>query len=201
MTNPNLHLVKGKTEKKLEDLPDDDLMILARAERKDAFEALVLRHQALVLALATRFLADKNLGRDVAQEVFLSLWAERHRYRPQGHFRSYLVSVTHHRCHYVARQRRSHGRKLGKLARNATLGQAEPDLPLEMLVAAEKAREVRKKLERLPERIRQVLILRFTQDCSLQEIAELTGLPLGTVKSHLFRGLKRLNRMIAKEAS
>jgi RNA polymerase sigma-70 factor (ECF subfamily) len=201
MKNPNLYLVDGKTEKKLGDLPDDDLMILARAERKDAFEALVRRHQTLVLALATRFLGDKALGRDVTQEVFLSLWAERYRYRPRGHFRSYLVSVTHHRCHYVARQRRSHGRKLGNLARNMAVGQPEPELPLETLVAAEKAREVRRKLEKLPERIRQVLILRFTQDCSLQEIAELTGLPLGTVKSHLFRGLKRLNRLIGKEAS
>ncbi len=73
------------------------------------------------------------------------------------------------------------------------------DEALRTLVQAEERREVRRKLTLLPDKMREVLILRFTQDLPIQEIASLTGLRAGTVKSHLFRGLARLHRLIGKD--
>jgi len=177
-------------------LDDDDLMRLARAGRQDAFERLVRRHQALVLGLATRWLSDPAEGRDVAQDVFLALWAERDRYRPNGRFRSYLVSMTCNRCRVAARQRRSHGRKVSGLAAQGPAAPADPGAPLERLVEAERAREVRRLLGALPEKTREVVILRFTHELPLADIAELTGLPLNTVKSHVHRGLERLHALL-----
>lgn len=177
---------------------DDDLMLLARAGRRDVFEVLVRRHQKLVIALAVRFLGDATLGRDVAQDVFLAVWSERERYESRSRFRSYLVSVTLHRCQFVARQRRSHTRKLADLASETSNEPALDSGAMHELIEAEKRREVHEKLTVLPEPMRQVLILRFTHELPIEEIAKLTGLRLGTVKSHLHRGVRRLHQSLEK---
>ena len=70
-----------------------------------AFEELMARYEGALLAFATRFLGDPSMGRDAAQDVFLSLWSERHRYESRGRFRAYLLSVTRNRCRYLARSR------------------------------------------------------------------------------------------------
>lgn len=201
MHHPDLRVVESASGMRLEDLSDDDLMRLARESRADSFEVLIRRHQQLVLGLASRFFGDRTTGRDIAQDVFLHLWAERDRYQPRGLFRSYLVSVTLHRCHFMARQRRNHFSKIDRLARESRRGDVGEDLPVEALLEAERSREVRKRLYELPERVREVMILRFTHELTLDEIASSTGMPLGTVKSHVFRGLKRLSRLLSGEAS
>lgn len=199
--NPELRIVARDHAGASDDATDDELMLLVRANHQAAFEILVRRHQALVLGLATRTLGDASLGRDIAQDVFLALWAERERYELRGRFRSYLVACTIHRCQVVGRQARGRERKHGALA---ATGESQPEVPMDdealrALVEAEERREVRRKLTLLPEKMREVLILRFTQDLPLQEIASLTGLREGTVKSHLFRGLARLHRLIGKD--
>lgn len=198
---PHIHLVGSpKARETLVDLDDDDLMLLAKAERQDAFEALVNRHQALVVALATRFLADRAAGRDVAQDVFLALWAERPRYKARGKFRSFLVSMTLHRCHMLARRRKTrHEYAHRQAAAEASQPPAADDLPLRTVVERERALELRKLLGRVPEKQRQVLILRFTLDLTFEEIATATDLPVGTVKSYVFRGLKRLRSLLVEE--
>jgi RNA polymerase sigma factor (sigma-70 family) len=198
---PELHVVDRDHTAASDDATDDDLMLLVRAGHQAAFEILVRRHQDLVIGLATRYVGDASVGRDVAQDVFLALWAERERYELRGRFRSYLVSCTIHRCQVVVRQARCHELKNGVLA---TAGQVQTEAPIDdealrALVEAEDRREVRRKLTLLPEKMRAVLILRFTQDLPIQEIASVTGLREGTVKSHLFRGLARLHRLIGKD--
>jgi len=194
MDERHLKLVTNGPTSEEGGLSDDDLMRLCRQNRHEAYDILVRRHQTLVFALATRFFGDRSLGRDVTQDVFLSVWAERDRYEPRGRFKSYLVSVTFHRCKYVARQRRSHDRKVAGLTLDTQAQTAAAELPLEEVLKMERAREVRQKLTELPEKMRRVLILRFAHDLGLAEIASLTSQPLGTVKSHLFRGLRRLHR-------
>ncbi|MBN2494309.1 MAG: RNA polymerase sigma factor [Deltaproteobacteria bacterium] len=181
-----------------ERLDDDGLMRLVQADRQDAFAMLVGKHQQLVLGLAVRFLGDASLGRDAAQDVFLSLWAERSRYQPRGRFRSYLVSMTLHRCQTLARTRRRQKQRVERMSCQTAEPDGHAELALEKLLEVEQAREVREKLTRLPAKQRQVLILRYTHEMSLEEVAELTGQPLGTVKSHLFRGMKRLQRLLEK---
>jgi hypothetical protein len=90
---PDLRLVERDRAEVSGDTTDDDLMLLVRADHQASFEILVRRYQAFVLALATRYVGDASLGRDIAQDVFLSLWAERERYELRGRFRSYLVSA------------------------------------------------------------------------------------------------------------
>ncbi len=197
----SIHLVETRAPKTLGDLSDDDLMLLVKADRRDAFEALMRRHQPLVFGIATRFLGDRALGRDVMQDVFLSLWRERGRYKASGRFRSYLVSMTLHRCHMVSRNRKSQDRRVSALARAQEETPHNERLPIDVVVEQERSRGLRKMLLGVPEHHRQVLILRFAEDLGLEEIAEATSLPLGTVKSHLFRGLKTLRKVVQKESS
>jgi len=195
---PPLHLVRKQAALRLEEQADDDLMLLSRAGRQDAFEALVQRHQRLVLGLTTRFFGDAGAGRDVAQDVFLAIWAGRERYRAQGQFRSYLVSVALNRCRHVARGSKRHAEKLADLARDGGQEADPRALPLPALIERERRQEVRQALTQLPERCREVMILRFTHSMSLDEIAAATGMPPGTVKSHLSRGIKRLRRALGR---
>ena len=182
-------------------LSDDDLMLLSRQDRHDGFEILVERHQTFVYALAARFLGDRTLGRDVAQDVFLSIWAERERYKARGRFKSYLVSVTLNRCRHLARQRGSHQRKATGLGREHRGQRPAADLPLEEVLEMERARELHGVLAELPEKLRLALILRYVNGLALREIASLTRQPTGTVKSHVFRGLKRLHQKLTAGAS
>lgn len=198
MKKPRIHLVDSpKQVETLADLEDDDLMLLVRAGRQEAFEIIVKRHQSLVRGLATRFFADGAAGRDVAQDVFMALWAERDRYRAQGKFRSYLVSVALHRCHTLLRKQQTRSEHLQRQSQtSAEPPRPEEDQPIQQVIEREKARQIREMLARIPEKQRRVLILRFTLDLSFEEIATITGLPLGTVKSHALRGLKRLRALL-----
>jgi RNA polymerase sigma-70 factor (ECF subfamily) len=199
--SPKLQVIKNSDQQSKE-LSDDDLMQLVMVGRQDAFEILIQRHQQLVLGLAIRYLGDSSKGRDVAQDVFLSIWAERNRYKPKGKFRSYLVAVTINRCHVFARQERSNLRKISNFEQSTLdVQHHNQKMPLDKLVEAERAKEVRSKLTKLSCQQRQVLILRYTHEMSLEEIASLTDLPLGTVKSHLFRGMKRLHRLFTEDRS
>jgi RNA polymerase sigma-70 factor, ECF subfamily len=197
--SPQLHVVGPASGVQLSDLEDDDLMLLCKEQHQEAFAVLVGRYQTLVLGLACRFLGDRSLGRDVAQDVFLSLWAERERYQQRHRFRSYLVSMTIHRCQILARKHRNLNKKHADFADARSAQAATKELPLDQLVELARAKEVRDKLTQLPEKMRQVIILRFSQDLALDEIAAVAGIPLGTVKTQLFRGMKRLYQLLAKD--
>jgi RNA polymerase sigma-70 factor, ECF subfamily len=198
---PHLHVIQGERVGAAEPT-DDELMMLVKADHRGAFELLVRRHQQLVLGLAIRYIGDRSIGRDVAQDVFLALWEERHRYEERGRFRSYLVACTVHRCQFVVRQARTRARgQTELLAENPPDSVAVDNEALHTLIEGERRRRVREMLTELPDPMRQVLILRFTHGLPLDQISSLTGLPEGTVKSHLFRGVARLQRLLEKEGS
>jgi RNA polymerase sigma-70 factor, ECF subfamily len=198
MARPELRVV-GRAED-LAGLADDDLMLLSRQGRRDAFEVLVARHTRLVLGTAIRFLGDRATGREVAQDVFLMLWSERERYVPKQKLKSLLITMTFNRCRALSRQRKNDRKKSETLAM-LDHDVSDPATPLEQLLEQNRAAIVRAELTRLPEPVREILILRFAQDLSVQEIAEVTDKPVGTIKSHLFRGLKKLAQIFSKEGT
>jgi len=196
---PFLKAVQNDGELSIDDLSDDDLMRLSALDRKDAFEILVTRYSSFVLGLAIRFMGDRQTGRDIAQDVFLSLWAERIQYRRRGVFKSYLAAVCLNRCRNTSRNQKSQERKISHLESEDLPSERKvEELPLDELLKTERAKEIRAQLQKLPEATRTVLIYRFTHDLSLKEIAALTGMPIGTVKSHVSRGLVRFERLLTK---
>ncbi|MBM7172106.1 sigma-70 family RNA polymerase sigma factor [Streptomyces sp. G44] len=149
-----------------------------------------------VQALARRALGDSREAEDVAQQVFLAAWRGRAAYRPElGSPTAWLTGIARRKiADALAARSRRVALVAGAEARYASERphREEADVVLDrVLVAAE--------LARLPVPQRTVLCLAFYEDLTQSQIAERTGWPLGTVKSHARRGLRRL-RVLLREA-
>ncbi|MDP3231363.1 MAG: sigma-70 family RNA polymerase sigma factor [Myxococcales bacterium] len=151
--------------------PDDEVLVQrARSGERAAFHALVRRHQARAIAFAARYLGASAPANDAAQEAFVDLYLSLPRYRSQDRFRAYWHRLLLNRCRMNLRAGRSRET---------------------MLMAREREQAVQRSLESLSEKLRVVIALRFTAGLPLQDIADTLELPLGTVKSRLFSGLRR----------
>ncbi len=182
-------------------IDDEELMVRAQRGNHDSFEILIRRHQKLLLCLAARYLGSRTLAQDVVQEVFLGLWRNRAQYRVCGRLRNYLITMTMNRCRDANRRNFTQEKYSPDVNRESFDIPGGFGLPDQRLNRSETAVFVRSLLTRLTEGTKEVLILRYTQGLPLEEIAQVTGMPLGTVKSHLSRGLKQLHRMARRALS
>lgn len=198
MTERNLKLVSDKDSQDATDRSDDELMLLSAAGRGDAFEVLVKRHYGMVCASASQYLGDRGLGNDAAQDTFLSIWNRCRQYVPLGRFKSYLVTVMFNCCHMMARSQKADRNRNKSFHHEQQARQPLPDVPLEVLMKSEMSRLVQEQLVKLPDRERKVLLLRYGQDLSMAETADLLEIPIGTAKSHAARGLKRLHKTLKR---
>ncbi|MCA9667480.1 MAG: RNA polymerase sigma factor [Myxococcales bacterium] len=203
---PELRVIDGdkQSAKKPEELSDDELMLLVKADHRLAFSTLVRRHQSLILTYADRYVGSRDLARDIAQETFVTLWQSRKRYEPQGRFKSYLLAITHNRCRERARRERGQRDRAEAVAREeqpsaSASGDASAQPPLEQLLERERALQVRAQLSQLDSKMRDALLMRFAAELSYEEIAEMTGRRVGTLKSHVCRALQRLRAQLAEE--
>lgn len=176
---------------------DDELMLLAAGGRRQAFEALVRRHQAKALRIAGKLLGQSSLAQDVVQNAFVELYRVLPDYRAQGKFTSYLYRVLLNQCRMAGRARRSVERTETELQRTL-LHEAAP-LSADELLAWERQRALDACLRQLSSTLSAVLVLRYAADLSHEEIAETLELPLGTVKSRLAQGLKKMREMLGDE--
>ncbi|MFD3343540.1 sigma-70 family RNA polymerase sigma factor [Streptomyces anthocyanicus] len=165
---------------------------------EDAFAAIYRRWGALVHTLATRSLGDTHEAEDVTQQVFVGAWRGRHGFRPErGTLGAWLVGITRRKVvdALAARTRRlSLVESAGQDITPARLVQPAPDEVLDRVLLVEA-------LSRLPQAQRDVLCMAFYEDLTQAQIAERTGVPLGTVKSHARRGLHRLRTAVGPGAA
>lgn len=173
----------------LERREDDALMALARVGQREAFDVLVARHQRAVLRIAAKYLGDVAAARDACQSAFLEVYRDRARYRPGGRFPHYLRRVVLNQCHMQARRVRLAGRPSGEVP-------VDPVRPDELILAEERRRVVEAEVQRLSDKLRAVVVLRYAGEHSLEEVAEILELPLGTVKSRLFAALQALGKTL-----
>lgn len=161
-----------------------------------AFESLLQRYQGIVLAYGLRTLKDEGLARDLAQEVFLTLWRGRDAYEHQGKLRAYLLTVARHRALAQLKRRRS-------VHRLKTAVQAVPSAPgptpLQDAQRLQAKDRLQAALHVLPPDRAEVIRLRFILELPVAEIAEITGVPVGTVKSRIGRGLAGLRKELGHE--
>jgi RNA polymerase sigma-70 factor (ECF subfamily) len=155
-----------------------------------ALEEAYDRHARLVYSLALRALGAHHEAEDVAQQVFVRAWRGRAGLDPgRGSLGGWLVGITRRQIaeRFAARARdRDLADRAGRVAEPGVLGGAPDDVVDAVVIADE--------IERLPGHQRAVVRLAFFADLTHQQISEATGMPLGTVKSHLRRGLERLRR-------
>ncbi|GHH92033.1 sigma-70 family RNA polymerase sigma factor [Streptomyces capillispiralis] len=158
-----------------------------------AFAAIYRRWGSLVHTMATRSLGDTDEAEDVTQQVFIGAWRGRHGFRPErGALGAWLVGITRRKIvdALAARGRRlALAESAARDAAPARLVRPAPDGVLDRVLLVEA-------LSRLPRAQREVLCMAFFEDLTQVQIAERTGVPLGTVKSHTRRGLHRLRACV-----
>lgn len=182
--------------------PDAALVLRTRAGDRRAFSELVRRHQDAVYGMAYRLSGDPELARDLAQEAFLRMYRGLASYRGEGKFTTWAYAIVRHLC--LAR--------LKTRAREATLLDAEdedgssrldqlpaPDGdPAELVLTRAVQEGVQAAMLELALPYRMALTLHYFQELSYEEIAEVLDLPLGTVKTHLYRAKAALRRILER---
>lgn len=166
--------------------PRSDQQLIAEANRGDgaAFEALYERYRDWAAGLALRFTGDRETALDVMQDAFLYLLSKFPGFVLTSQFKTFLYPVVKHQALAAKRKRRMASSADEVRPRNAGESAAKPE---EAELAA-----LRAALHSLDAEHREVLLLRFADDLSLQEIALAMQIPLGTVKSRLHHALTRL---------
>jgi RNA polymerase sigma factor (sigma-70 family) len=167
------------------------------AERDpDALEELYDRHGGACYGLARRVVGDEQLSQDVVQEVFLAIWRGAATYDgSRGSLSTWLFALTHHKSvDAVRRSQRHSGRRAPE---DALTTEADPAPGVdEQAMASVRRDEVRAALADLPEPQRKALMLAYFGGYSQSEIAQLTGTPLGTVKTRTLAALRRLRGVL-----
>jgi RNA polymerase sigma-70 factor (ECF subfamily) len=163
----------------------------ARAGDVEAFGALVLAHQTFVFNLALRALGDEHEAQDAAQEAFLRAWQALPNFRGQARFRTWLYRIVTNVCYGRLPHLRRQLAALGEMDMMAVPDEGEPE-PSARLEDEQQRAHLWQQIEALPESYRVLVLLRYQQDLAYEEIASVLSLPLGTVKTGLFRARARL---------
>jgi RNA polymerase sigma-70 factor (ECF subfamily) len=182
-----------------------DEELVARSIRGDSesFNELILRWERPIYALAYRTIGREEEARDVCQETFLRAFRALPAFRGQAKFSSWLYRIALNLCRdWMRKERRA---PIAQLPEDVDLmdlaAAAEPGESIEDLVARKDlSRRVEQAMAKLPEEQRTAIILKEYHGMTFQEIADLVGCPLSTVKTRLYQGLTVLRRELAKTA-
>ena len=183
--------------------------LVSRAQRgdSDAFCELCRAYEARLLRQATAICRDTALAEDLAQETLLEAWKSIGRYNGKCKFFTWLCSIMINRRKNVLRRARNQPMTLSELhgsdrERTETVMNNIADnalMPDQWALVAEQAVRLRGCLERLSDKHREVVYLRFYVDDSFEGIATALGCSVGTVKSRLFHALEKLRTMTSAQ--
>jgi RNA polymerase sigma-70 factor, ECF subfamily len=184
----------------LRNLADEELMQRVSDGDARAFEVIFDRHADAGFSLAYRMCGKRALAEDIVQEAFLSLWRSGGRYDPaRGSVRSWVLRVVHNRAIDAFRRTTvSSGRDVADEGVAERL--ASPELTESEVERRDDARQVRSALEELPADQRQVIELAYFGGFSHSQIAEVLGLPPGTVKGRMRLGLSKMRLSLGESA-
>ena len=179
-----------------------DFALMERVGAGDhvAFRQLVERHQNAVIGTVAKMLGNASEAEDIAQQVFLRIWKNAKRYRPDAKFTTYLFTITRNLVFNETR-RKSRKKEVSsdERAENSNLTvEASPDRqPDAELLQAELQRKVDQAIASLPEAQRMAVVLRRYEQLSYEEIATVLELSVSAVKSLLFRARTSLREALS----
>jgi RNA polymerase sigma-70 factor, ECF subfamily len=162
--------------------------LLADIAEKD-FAEIVRRHQSMVFSIAQHFLADRSAAEELAQDVFLQLHANLSALKSEDHVTFWLRKVTAHRCIDYRRRR-----TLPQVSLDDAPEPSAPTQSSDLFLA----RRLRQFVASLPEKPRLIMILRYQEDMTAEDIADTLAMPVATVKSHLQRSLALLREKVTR---
>jgi RNA polymerase sigma factor (sigma-70 family) len=177
---------------------DAELLSRVASGDRSAVDDLYQRYRLPAYALARRVLADDTLAEDVLQDVFLSIWRDPSGFdRSRGTVTSWVLTLVHHKAVDAVRREESHRRRQARaedeLALAAPVEEGEVDDEVSDRMEADR---VRSALRALPDVQREALTLAYYGGYTQREVAALTGAPLGTVKTRMLAGMRRLKNVL-----
>ena len=187
--------------KKLSVEADSELVVRALAGREEGFEELVRRYQRPIVAYVYRMVGDYDAALDLAQEVFIKVYGSLTRYRPEFKFSTWIYRIAHNAAI-------DHLRRLGSARTEEMELEGEGGHTFEKPFASksltpeqesersERRAEIEEVVCQLPHAYRELIVLRHSHDLSYDEIAEVTNLPLGTVKNRIFRAREAMRELL-----
>jgi RNA polymerase sigma-70 factor, ECF subfamily len=181
---------------------DEDLLEKFQSGQREAFGTLVRRYQGELFGYLRRYLGDHALAEDVVQNTFLQVFLKIAQYEPTRAGRPWLYTIaTHQAIDALRRQGRyqvlsidQHRDDAGEtsLPQLMNLVESRQPGPLDQVEGEERRELVRAGVDRLPDYLKQVLILAYYQGLKYSDIAQIVGIPVGTVKSRLHSALVKL---------
>jgi len=184
------------------DCSDEELLERFCRGQAETFGLLVRRYERELYGYLRRYLGDASLAEDVFQNTFLQVYVKSGQYEPGRPVRPWLYTIaTHQAIDAMRRNGRHQAVSLdetwtegseGEIAGLLELLQSRGPSPVEAATAQERQEQVKASVERLPEFLRQVLILAYYQGLKYREIADILEIPVGTVKSRLHAALVKL---------
>ena len=160
-----------------------------------SFSDLLDQYTARAWSLAHRIVGDDKLAEDVVQEAFLAYWRNPAAYDvARGSFSSWFLALVHHKAVDAVRREESHNRRTDAAAQLA--GQDTVQDVAETVADRITDLRVRSALEGLPAAQREALVLAYWGGLTQREIAQRTGAPLGTVKTRMSAGMRRLHEAL-----
>jgi RNA polymerase sigma-70 factor (ECF subfamily) len=184
---------------------DEELVARVVAGDTDSFNQLILRWERPIYALAFRQLGREEDARDVSQEAFLRAFRALPGFKGQAKFSSWLYRITLNLCRdWMRRQRRApfvptpEGVDIGDLVTSETTTTASVE---DLLARKDLGRHVARAMLRLPDEQRSAILLKEYHGLTFQEIADLQGCPLSTVKTRLYQGLSVLRRDLTQQGT
>jgi RNA polymerase sigma-70 factor (ECF subfamily) len=157
-----------------------------------ALEALYGRYGRACYGLARRILTDEQLAQDVVQEVFLTVWRDADRFdSSRGGFSTWLLSMTHHKAVDAVRREENHRKRRTSSELLDDRAIDGPEVHDEVWSTLRRER-VREAMTTLPPPQREALVLAYFGGYTQREIAGITNTPLGTIKTRMLAGMRRL---------
>jgi len=192
----------GVISKDLGSATDRDLVLTAASGLEGSFEELVRRYQRPISAYVYRMVGDYDAALDLTQEIFIKVYGSLSRYRSEFKFSTWIYKIAHNSA--VDHLRRMGGRELSLInGREDDLYEVPIDsgalTPEQESEREERRVEIESVVRALPSAYRELIVLRHSQDLTYEEIVDVTGLPLGTVKNRLFRAREMMRQQFVEK--
>lgn len=180
---------------------DSDLINQAKVGDAKAYDKLLKKYKNSVYNLVLRMVRDHQEAEDLTQEAFIKAFSSLTSFNEEYAFSTWLYKIATNNCIDYFRKRKLQTYSLDKPLqyKDSEIHHEIPDPDLDpevSIIATERSKIIREAINTLPEKYYKAIILRHNEEKSYEEIAEILGLPLGTVKARIFRAREMLNKAL-----
>ena len=188
----------GPTDPQLQRLSDQELLESAVAGSRPALEVLYDRYSRQVYSLSLRMVENQSQAEEIAQDVFMTVWSRGSTYRSdRGPFSAWLMSITHNRCIDELRKRRRRARyPTQDIDELKVEPSGNPEEVTDAVLNRLDREEITDALDKLPSAQKQVIVMAYFQGLTQSEISQVLSTPLGTVKTRMRLGLRKMRGLM-----